>query len=482
MINAGAGGRYAKMPVTTQDVKDAKAFRDTNKSATAVAAAKVGKGKKGELRVSGRGLGVVSLFPEKEHGASAYTSLKGKKGSKNVGVQALLKRGVTGVTMTDIQMSDLQTMQKNEKKGINPTRNRRLISKYFTKGLLDYGRKLTSGIFQNDEEAAIQAKLSKVIKQGTSGGVDKTAGGSTALFSSSVEGGIFEAAINLITKGAANIEDFKGHVKEQKPFDFEEGGPATKKFKDAFFGGDKLLRRADAKRTAGNAAVATIIYKALATNAERKKILTEAKAQGFTIPKSSGKVGVGKARGYIPNYVGTLEDAVIRENVAGVPINQIRVNQSGKLRNAANPQGLAVTNTRDEPTGRVPNFARGGVGGASSDLLTKFIVLQMVVSGLSGIVSETSSNAETFNKALKAMNLAMTAMFAASAFGGVGKTFSGAGRFLTGKTGAAMAVRGRRMTDLGFTKLSRPSTSMLPPAKGVEWLREEPPEPLQDRF
>ena len=54
-------------------------------------------------------------------------------------------------------------------------------------------------------------------------------------------------------------------------------------------------------------------------------------------------------------------DAIDREKKAGVPINQIRVNQSGgKLRNAQNPDGLAVTNTRDEPTGRIPNFARGG--------------------------------------------------------------------------------------------------------------------------
>ena len=64
------------------------------------------------------------------------------------------------------------------------------------------------------------------------------------------------------------------------------------------------------------------------------------------------------SRGYIPNYaMSPLEEAVEREKAAGVPINQIRINQDGKLRNSANPQGLAVTNTRDEPTGKVPNFA-----------------------------------------------------------------------------------------------------------------------------
>ena len=64
------------------------------------------------------------------------------------------------------------------------------------------------------------------------------------------------------------------------------------------------------------------------------------------------------ARGYIPNYAQSpLENAVQREREAGLNTNQIRINQSGKLRNAGNPQGLAVTNTRDEPTGRIPNFA-----------------------------------------------------------------------------------------------------------------------------
>jgi TP901 family phage tail tape measure protein len=69
------------------------------------------------------------------------------------------------------------------------------------------------------------------------------------------------------------------------------------------------------------------------------------------------------ASGYIPNFVGgALEQAVAREQSAGLPISQIRINQSGKLRNSQNPQGLAVTNTRDEPTGAIPNFAQYPIG------------------------------------------------------------------------------------------------------------------------
>ena len=77
------------------------------------------------------------------------------------------------------------------------------------------------------------------------------------------------------------------------------------------------------------------------------------------------------ADGYIPNFIGGgLEAAISRENAAGVPINQIRINQSGKLRNAQNPQGLAVTNTRDEPTGAIPNFALN-VGSTASRIDTR---------------------------------------------------------------------------------------------------------------
>ena len=68
------------------------------------------------------------------------------------------------------------------------------------------------------------------------------------------------------------------------------------------------------------------------------------------------------SRGYIPNYAngGALEEAIQREKDAGVPISQIRINQDGRLRNSQNPNGIAVTNTRDEPTGAIPkNAARG---------------------------------------------------------------------------------------------------------------------------
>ena len=68
------------------------------------------------------------------------------------------------------------------------------------------------------------------------------------------------------------------------------------------------------------------------------------------------------SRGYIPNFAGGLGDAIARESSAGLPINQIRINQDPSLKNSSNPMGLAVTNTRDEPTGAIPNFAKSNIG------------------------------------------------------------------------------------------------------------------------
>ena len=115
--------------------------------------------------------------------------------------------------------------------------------------------------------------------------------------------------------------------------------------------------------------------------------------------------GVGKsnfADGYIPNYAGVnpLAAAIERESQAGLPINQIRINQSSRLRNAGNPMGLAVTNTRDEPTGAIPNFATTTPSGATGDLMMKFMGLTMAASMLTGVFSQMGDTASKFGTGL----------------------------------------------------------------------------------
>ena len=68
----------------------------------------------------------------------------------------------------------------------------------------------------------------------------------------------------------------------------------------------------------------------------------------------------GSKVGFIPNFAAgsPLGDAINREMAAGVSPSKIRITQDGRLRNSGNPSGLAVINTRDEPNGRIPNFAK----------------------------------------------------------------------------------------------------------------------------
>jgi TP901 family phage tail tape measure protein len=66
------------------------------------------------------------------------------------------------------------------------------------------------------------------------------------------------------------------------------------------------------------------------------------------------------ANGFVPNFAaGPLGDAIGREMAAGVSPSKIRVTQDGRLKNSQNPNGLAVINTRDEPNGKIPNYAAG---------------------------------------------------------------------------------------------------------------------------
>jgi len=192
------------------------------------------------------------------------------------------------------------------------------------------------------------------------------------------------------------------------------------------------------------------------------------------------------ASGYIPNFAGgALEEAIGREQAAGLPINQIRVNQSGKLRNSKNPMGLAVTNTRDEPTGRIPssaaargfipNFARGeasksldkaaksaeNFSSATDGALGKILLLQTISFGLSGAFSTLGGETDGFGKRLaeaaNATSSFITTLITLQAAGLVGGDSSKAvtnvlGKLLGGGKGLG------RVVSSGFAAGKRQST------------------------
>ena len=441
-VGAGAAGyipnfaRFRSVADYTKSLKGqrqsviegaAKKSRDPNRQKAAMGLL----GASTVLNVPAQRYGVAALFP----GKVTDTASMNITGEKSLGARLLQRRGVSNLQFSGIQIRSLQDMQKNQKGGMNPSENRRKIGRYFASGLLKYGSDLVGKTFKNDELTKIKGKLGSITGKG----------GSSALFSSSVEGGIFESAVNLVTKGAAAIDEFKSHVGERAPFDFEEGGTADNAFKRSF-GFSNVLQRADAKRTASNDAVRTIITKALNDRKETSYILSLARKD------PNKRFGVKRAAGgFIPNYSESpLQNAIQRESAAGVPVNQIRVNQDSSLRNSRNPMGLAVTNMRDEPTGAIPNFAKvkGGDGGLDAGfggLMTKLLVLQGAFGMLSGVLGEVTQKNQLVAGTMQALNIAMIAFMSSQALGGmgnIGANLIGRGT-VGGRTGSQIMTGGR---------------------------------------
>ena len=172
-------------------------------------------------------------------------------------------------------------------------------------------------------------------------------------------GSIFEASIASIMT-SSQFRDYKDRT-DTSLIDL----PASPELFELFgVGKGKGTSGAEVKNRAGNdqlKSTADKLFKILVGGKEGPQAPFEYK-EGTASAKRAAKKA---ASGYIPNYaqgMSPVEEAIQREKDAGVPINQIRINQDGKLRNSQNPSGIAVTNTRDEPTGAIPkNAARGFV-------------------------------------------------------------------------------------------------------------------------
>jgi TP901 family phage tail tape measure protein len=165
------------------------------------------------------------------------------------------------------------------------------------------------------------------------------------------------------------------------------------------------------------------------------------------------------AGGYIPNFAAPLQEAIARESAAGLPVSQIRINQDASLRNSANPMGLAVTNTRDEPTGAIPNFAKTATPAQANDAMGGFVgkllAVQIGFSALSGVLGQVTNQNKALTTGLTALNVAVSAAFAAQAFGGfknIGKTvgFAALGGGRLGAAGQNLLSGGQANINRGF--------------------------------
>jgi len=173
-----------------------------------------------------------------------------------------------------------------------------------------------------------------------------------------------------------------------------------------------------------------------------RQVIDNVKGKVITGAKTKTVNSKTAASGYIPNFAeGALEDAIGREKAAGLPVSQIRINQSGKLRNAQNPMGLAVTNTRDEPTGAIPNYAKEDTGQAVDGLTNKLFALQSVMflfqSGVGEMAEESSGAAKVMAEVSQAATQAVMALTAIQAVGGISGLKS-----LGGKIGG-LSTKGR---------------------------------------
>jgi TP901 family phage tail tape measure protein len=137
------------------------------------------------------------------------------------------------------------------------------------------------------------AQLTKEVFGGALGNVDESMMTDKYLFGTDVLGNIYESAINLYTKGAANLPSFKeGEAKRSASFDFPlNDADQAKRLNDMFFPGSPV-GRADAKYTAGTSDLQDIVSKSLNDPDALEGIRRQIKSKG----------SINAAKGFIPNF------------------------------------------------------------------------------------------------------------------------------------------------------------------------------------
>ena len=192
--------------------------------------------------------------------------------------------------------------------------------------------------------------------------------------SPSVEGNIFQeivaTAVDSFRKDGQSTA-FQGE--DNRPFDYNPQEPADPKLQKLFFDNFEVLK-ADAKRSDNNESRESMVKKIFNDSYIFKKLLNNrpdikneigenitlnaGSKRSQSITKSSF-LEKNSSKGYIPNFANqALTDSINREKIqSGLPISAISVTQDRRLMNSRNPTGLAVINSRDEPNGKIPNFA-----------------------------------------------------------------------------------------------------------------------------
>lgn len=238
----------------------------------------------------------------------AQKMIPGRIGFKNVELRSLTKE-----------------LEDNKQKG----EFSKLVRKNLSGGMHELANEFSKGILGNDA-----LKSAKIAETGA------------PLFSVSAEGNIFETAVNALTTGGKDrAKSFEAALSadQQQVWDFEEKGKASGRFKNAFDFSESIIK-ADAKRTLSKGAGESMVNKIFNTPSGALQNTS------WVDDLNAVKKNFGFASGFIPNF-SALFESIRREKEAGVPAGRIRIGQSNRLKNGANPAGFGIYNTRDEPMG-----------------------------------------------------------------------------------------------------------------------------------
>ena len=183
----------------------------------------------------------------------------------------------------------------------------------------------------------------------------------------SITGTVFETAVDL---AAGKINEGRG---QNAGVDFASPNPFIRNLFNNIQA-SQLEAKVNANKDQRNSVAQKAIQNGL-ISPQLKEIIGELGGEYGTQKKKAGqkkapiKLTGGKSKGFIPNFA-ALEEAVKREENAGINSSLIRVDSASELVSNSNPLGLGVYNTKDEPaglkqginrnkySGYVPNFAK----------------------------------------------------------------------------------------------------------------------------
>jgi TP901 family phage tail tape measure protein len=310
---------------------------------------------------------VPNFAPERKQ----YTQLVDTGVQNKVGMIFPAKTGRSGTGYGLAKFGDYKVKIGFPISGYNPANIRKpsdvdltkQLGNYIVKFVNNFSKKLYKG---QQPQAKIQS-INQLANAGSFG---------------SITGAVFETAVGLAT---GTLNEGRG---QNAPIDFDNPTPQLRALFnnmpaagfEAKVNANPDQRNSTAQKILDLGYISDPIKKKLGSEynevlqgkryqylSQKTKLSREEKSERSRLSKIIGAKR-NKAFGHIPNFA-ALQDAIAREQAAGVNPNLIRVGTSSSLMSRSNPLGLGVYNMKDEPaglqqgvnrySGRIPNFAEG---------------------------------------------------------------------------------------------------------------------------